>query len=104
MPKTTLQVPPELDERIQVIADRERRSKHQQMLTMLEAAVKANEFEALAAEIERVIGGYPGNEATRPKVGVGEHLNDAQWAAKIIREWPARAQKMRISPPRPPAG
>lgn len=42
--------------------------------------------EALAAEIERVVGGYPGNEVQRPKTGVGEFLNDAQWAAKIVRE------------------
>jgi prevent-host-death family protein len=41
----------------------------------------------LADEIERVVGGYPGNEEERPKLGVGEFLNDAQWAAKIIREW-----------------
>ena len=46
---------------------------------------------AIASEIERVIGGYPGNEATRPRVGAGEFLNDAQWAAKIAREWPVTA-------------
>lgn len=44
MPKTTLQIPPELDERIQAIADRERRSKHQQMLVLLEGAVNYYEL------------------------------------------------------------
>ena len=43
MPKTTLQIPPELDGRIQAIADRERRSKHQQMLVLLEGAVEYDE-------------------------------------------------------------
>jgi hypothetical protein len=50
-------------------------------------AVLARAAEGIAAEIERVIGGYPGNEVERPKVETGRHLNDAQWAAKIAREW-----------------
>jgi hypothetical protein len=43
--------------------------------------------EKIAAEVESVIGGYPENEAQRPRVEVGLHLNDAEWAAAIARRY-----------------
>lgn len=59
-------------------------------ITVEEALRKA--FEAgrrtAAEKIERVIGGYPGNDAERPRAAVGEYLNDWQWAAQIARTWP----------------
>ncbi len=41
--------------------------------------------EEIAAEIERVIGGYPDNAEIRPKMKRGGFLNDADWAAQIAR-------------------
>jgi hypothetical protein len=43
--------------------------------------------EEIASAIEETIGGYPGNGAERPKVEVGQHVNDAQWAARIARDY-----------------
>lgn len=42
--------------------------------------------EHIASEIERVVGGYPANEETRPRENVSDFLNDAEWAARIARE------------------
>lgn len=50
---------------------------------LIRLQVRREVAEEIAAEIERVIGGY---EEARPKVGCGEFLNDAQWAALIARQ------------------
>jgi len=48
-------------------------------------AGRADLREQIGAEIENVIGGYPDNEMTRPKIETGRYVNDAQWAAMIAR-------------------
>lgn len=42
--------------------------------------------EQIAAEIEKVIGGYPDNEVIRPRYERGGFLNDSQWSAQIARQ------------------
>jgi hypothetical protein len=49
------------------------------------ARTRALVAEEIATDVEVTIGGYPGNDAQRPKVEVGLHANDAQWAAQIAR-------------------
>jgi len=48
-------------------------------------AGRADLREQIGTEIENVIGGYPDNEMTRPKIEIGQYVNDAQWAAMIAR-------------------
>lgn len=50
------------------------------------AKARGEVAEEIAAAIEETVGGYPDNDAERPKVGCGELLNDADWAARIARE------------------
>jgi hypothetical protein len=49
------------------------------------ARVRSRVAEEIADGIETTIGGYPDNDAERPKVERGGHLNDVQWAAQIAR-------------------
>lgn len=50
------------------------------------AIVRAEVAEEIAQAIEATIGGYPHNDAARPKLDVAEFANDAAWAAQIARQ------------------